>query len=309
MKIGIVTNSEICIPTIYFCGQQRLTASLFLQATPFNHEQAIREQCQHANIPVATGPDAEQLYEWAAAQKPDIIFIEGYNLKIDLKKMPAVKHGIFNVHFGKLPEFRGPSPVFWQLRNGAENISTIIHHLTQKFDSGPVVWEKSFKNEHYFNFAYLNQMLANATVEGVYMILSHVLSGKKLTEIAQNENNAAYYHRPVLKDVLIDWDNMDAMEITNIIKACNNWNVGAITIYNGAEVKIVDADYYSAAKPVNAAPGTIINIDDTLEIACRNNEILRVHILSMNGITLAARLAAFYGFAKNAVFSSSLLPV
>jgi methionyl-tRNA formyltransferase len=308
MKIGIVTNNEICIPTIYFCGQQRLTASLFLQASPANHEEAIRQQCQHANIPVTTAPGGEPLYEWAAAEKPDIIFVAGYNQKIDLKRMPVVKHGIFNVHFGSLPEFRGPNPVFWQLRNGAKNIGMVIHRLTERFDSGPVVWEKNFKNEHYFNFAYINQVLANTTVEGVYTILSQILSGKALAERAQDQSKAAYFYRPVLKDVVIDWEQMDAAEICDIIKACNNWNVGGITVYNGAEVKIVDAHYYSAGQPGNAAPGTIINVNDTLEVACRNNEILRIHIFSMNGITLAARLAAFYGFTKDTVFTSSLLP-
>lgn len=47
--------------------------------------------------------------------------------------------GCLNVHPSLLPAFRGPAPVFWQLRAGLREIGVTIHRMNGEFDQGPIL--------------------------------------------------------------------------------------------------------------------------------------------------------------------------
>lgn len=49
------------------------------------------------------------------------------------------KWGVLNVHPSLLPEWRGPAPVFWQLRAGLRQIGVTIHRMSREFDEGPIL--------------------------------------------------------------------------------------------------------------------------------------------------------------------------
>ena len=54
----------------------------------------------------------------------------------------ATPHGIWNIHPSTLPRFRGPAPMFWQLRNGLSVAGVSVHKMTQTIDSGPL-WSRA----------------------------------------------------------------------------------------------------------------------------------------------------------------------
>jgi methionyl-tRNA formyltransferase len=83
--------------------------------------------------------------------EPDMIFITGYAHRIAIDELSIVPKGILNICFGRLPQYRGPSPVFWQLKNGEAQLGLTIHQLTNKLYSGAVAWEQTIKNEEYHN--------------------------------------------------------------------------------------------------------------------------------------------------------------
>ncbi|MCH7860615.1 MAG: hypothetical protein IH998_02760, partial [Proteobacteria bacterium] len=52
--------------------------------------------------------------------------------------------GTFNLHLGKLPEYRGGLHAFWVLRQGDPEAGATIHRVTTELDAGDVVAEKRF---------------------------------------------------------------------------------------------------------------------------------------------------------------------
>ena len=44
-----------------------------------------------------------------------------------------------NMHPSRLPAYRGPAPLFWQLRNGLREIGVTLHHMTSCIDAGDIV--------------------------------------------------------------------------------------------------------------------------------------------------------------------------
>ncbi len=50
--------------------------------------------------------------------------------------MPA--QGFLNVHPSRLPDYRGPAPLFWQLRDGVNPLGVTVHWMDATLDTGAV---------------------------------------------------------------------------------------------------------------------------------------------------------------------------
>jgi methionyl-tRNA formyltransferase len=295
MKIGLISSTEVCQPVLYHLASKKANVLLYYAAAS---ETANTKQllafCNSLQIPIAIETTKDHIYDWVRTNKPDIVFIAGYGRILNVAGLGALTYGAFNIHFGALPTYRGPSPVFWQLKNGEQAIDVCIHKLVNKADAGPIVWRKSITNEEHHTYAFLNQYLSNLLIEGVDFILNFLPNGNKLMEFPQDETKAAYYSRPELKDVLINWPLMKTVEILNLCKACNSWNWGAITSYKGAEMKILDV--IIGTDQSNKAPGTIINVENNLEVACVDGSC-SINFMSLNGIFFPGRYAKNFGIA------------
>ena len=260
--------------------------------------------CKARGINVYTEHDRQELYTWQQMLNPDILFFSGYSHKVDVGLLAGVKHGIFNIHFGKLPEYRGPSPVFWQIKRGEKEIGLTIHRLADKLDSGAVVWEHHIKNEEHCSYSYVNEVFSELQVRGVLDVLEYINHNRALNHIAQEETKAVYYSKPQLADVMINWEQMTANEIINLVKACNPWNKGASTLINGYELKILDAEVAPGQK--NNIPGTINAANKTFNVACINEASLNINFFNINNTSIPARHAGFYGLKTGQQFVSKL---
>jgi methionyl-tRNA formyltransferase len=102
---------------------------------------------------------------------------------------------------------------------------------------------------------------------------------------------------------------MSAKTICDLVNACNPWNNGAITTYNGFEVRISDAECVSLTTNPNGnntyPAGTILDTSNSFLVSCINNETIRIHTLVVNGILMPGRFAANYGFIKGQSFKKS----
>ncbi|MBD1384686.1 methionyl-tRNA formyltransferase [Mucilaginibacter rigui] len=306
VKIGIVSNSKICIPLLSYLSSIKVGVMLYFGKSPYA-DISVSELagfCRISNIPFYAEDDKKELYNWQQLNEPDVIFITGYSNKIDVAKLNNVPKGIFNIHFGKLPQYRGPSPVFWQLKNGERQLGLTIHQLANKFDSGPVIWEQSIKNEEYHTYNYINQAFGQLQVQGVAYILTKLNSKQAPDYKIQDESQAWYYNRPQLADVMINWETMDANEIVDLVKACTSWNNGANTLINGYELKILDAE--PASTEANNIPGTITIANNKFNVACINNKMLNINFFNINNTCIPARHAGFYGLKTGQIFISKI---
>ncbi|MDN3582454.1 formyltransferase family protein [Mucilaginibacter flavus] len=308
MKIGIVSNSKICMPLVSYLGDyNKAGVILYLGKSrrPDVSANEILALCRTKGIAVHTESNAAEIYQWQQLHTPDIIFFSGYSYKVDVEQLSGVPKGIFNIHFGKLPQYKGPSPVFWQLKNGERSIGLAIHEMTNTLDSGPIVWEQNINNEEYHTYNYINQIFSELQVGGVLSIIEKIATKQITDKISQNATEANYYKRPQLADVMINWDKMEAKVILDLIKACNSWNNGAITLINGYELKILDAEK-GANKLTKETPGKITIREHGFSVACINDEVLNINFFNMNNTYIPARHAGFYGLKTGQIFISKI---
>ena len=298
MRIGIISNCDQFIPMAYTLANQGLQVCIFYAPS----EDVIAHQKVTGFIQATGLPfrqelsQADDVYQWLEDVKPETVFVYGYRHLLDVSRFNGIP--AYNIHPGPLPSFRGPSPAFWQLKTGQPTLGFTIHELSSRFDAGKVVWTRSIANLPQYHYGMVNQLCSQLCVEGVAIILNAVRKLAPFPEIAPTDAAEAYHKRPQLKDVLIDWDKMDAVEICNLIRACNPWNKGALTVFQGQEVKLMDGmvTELQTAHP----PGTMMVRGDGLYIACAGGKSIKSNMLYMHDGYLPSYHTSIYGLNHGA---------
>src|SRR5438094_884270 len=143
MKIGVISGAEICQPILYHLASKKATISLFFAGIAGSETtKQLVSFCESFRIPIVVETTKDHIYEWVHNDRPDIVFIMSYGRILNVTRLGPFTSGVFNIHFGALPNYRGPSPVFWQLKNGEKNIEVCIHRITKKADAGAIIWRK-----------------------------------------------------------------------------------------------------------------------------------------------------------------------
>lgn len=304
MNITVISNSELCIPLLTALHQPGARVSVFSSNTEVNNV-ILTAFCQSRHIPLITGklPDA---YPSILQQKPDMILVIDYDSKIDTVKLKQASKGIYNIHFSDLPRYRGASPVFWQIKNSEPSLGITIHQLTEKMDAGGMFWQKKIPNEPWYSYTIANHVLSQVAVEGVIRLIKASQLNVPLSCKPQDDSGATVFRRPGLADIMIDW-NTDAVSILSLIRACNDWNKGAITVMNGNEIKIVDAFIGPDRESIHSEPGVITDDEGLyISVAAGFNKTICITAMHINQVFVPARFAAKFGLKKNTRFQNTL---
>ncbi|MCA9967710.1 MAG: hypothetical protein KC423_25870 [Anaerolineales bacterium] len=114
-----------------------VTHSLLLTPTV---QQDIRYLGWQRNIPVFAlrQPHDPAVVPLLAQLAPDVGCVACFSRRIPNDLLALPPHGFFNLHPSLLPAYRGPEPLFWLLRDGAQPGVT-VHLMTEELDKGDVV--------------------------------------------------------------------------------------------------------------------------------------------------------------------------
>ena len=78
-------------------------------------------------------------------ENTDLNIFCGFPYIIKNNYFNLAKLGSLNLHAGKLPQYRGGSPLNWQIINGEKKISISVIKMSKGIDTGDIVKETSFK--------------------------------------------------------------------------------------------------------------------------------------------------------------------
>jgi methionyl-tRNA formyltransferase len=215
-----------------------------------------------------------------------------YKIPASIYQLPA--NGFYNVHPGMLPAYRGPDPVFQQIKNKEKYAGVTIHKVDNDYDTGPVVISEQIKLVPEDTHGILNEKLSFTAAKLTGTLLKLLSFDIAIPSRPQDEAKARYYQKQVNSDVSINWQIMDAATIIALINACNPWNKGAITKLNNKIIRLMEATCIEG-QPSPAQPGTIISINESgVVIAALNNQAVCVRLIYIDeGFLLAQRLKQF----------------
>ncbi len=178
--------------------------------------------------------------------------------------------GIYNLHCGKLPEYRGRAPISRAIINGDRYIKVTIHKIDDGVDSGDICLEENIiikKSDD------VNTLYKKCSVSSASLITKFVT---KITEgnISLRKQNLLDSKKANLKiteaERKINW-NHSASRIFNLIRALTSPYPNAFSIYNDEKYYFNKASIIGKKEINNFKTGEIMQINkDSLIIKCRN---------------------------------------
>lgn len=297
-KLILLCGSRIAIPVLRDLFFQQQLAAVVIPQHCSGFLQQVQLLLKDSNIPVITvnkNDFTETLNTSIRKYAPTmgLMFTFSYKLPEAIYKMPA--KGFFNIHPGPLPAYRGPDPIFQQIKNKEVYASVTIHKVDNEFDSGQVVLSDKIHLNVTDNYGILTTKLSELATRLVGTLVKMAGFDIEIPSRVQDNSKACYYKKQSAKDISIDWNNMDAASIVALIQACNPWNKGAVTKLNNNIIRLLDAYRVEHSPVKDSLPGTIISINEEgLTIAAANQETICVTLVyNDEGFLLAGRLKAF----------------
>ncbi len=205
------------------------------------------------------------------ALKADICILAGYGQIVKNNFLSITKYGCINLHAGKLPQYRGSSPMNWALINGDNEYSISIIKVDEGVDTGPVLAEKTF------SISTKDTILDLHNNANIYFpkILLNVLSNivkNKLKPLNQNESNSSYYPLRFPEDGIVFFDQFSAEEIHNRIRALTDPYPGVLCYFKDRKIKILSSQL--TQRPFFGEPGRIYRVSKKGLLVCAKDRCL-----------------------------------
>ena len=140
-----------------------------------------------------------------------------------------------NIHPSMLPRYRGPSPLFWQLRDGLRVVGVTLHHMNSSIDSGDIVSQMEIELPLGISGSKADQLLSKSGADLLLDALkNHTFSRKPQI------GKGSYQSWPNSKDwhIPTTWPVVRAF---NFIKGVENWGIPFTLLTKKEPVKIWSA--------------------------------------------------------------------
>ncbi|MCB0695870.1 MAG: hypothetical protein KDC07_00815 [Chitinophagaceae bacterium] len=304
-KIGVLTDGSLGIPSLHALLQNKLVASIGL---PDRRHDAINDIKQltaayHFDPVILSKPTLEQsLTRWIEDNQLDVVFVFTFPWRIPADVLNKVRVGFFNFHFGLLPQYRGANAIFPAIKNREPYGGITVHMMDADLDTGDILHIEKEAILPTDTYGMYSARLANLNIAVLQKILPGIFSGN-INTVKQEEQNAAYYSKPVIDDISIKWELQTAEEIIALVNACNPWNKGAYTSLHDMPLRITEA-CISDEISETATIGEIIKIDTNgMHVQCIGHKNITLKIITIEeGIYSAQTFTHVCGIKSNARF-------
>ncbi len=100
---------------------------------------SLMAYAKEAQIPVLAVRDlGAEVQAWLAALRPAVACVACWRQRIPAGLLALPEHGFLNLHPSALPDYRGPYPLFWALRDGRRESGVTVHWMDEGLDSGDI---------------------------------------------------------------------------------------------------------------------------------------------------------------------------
>lgn len=171
---------------------------------------------------------------------PELFIIAGYSTIFRRPIYSLPRLGTINLHGGRLPEYRGGSPLNWQIINGENEAGISVIRVDDGIDSGPILAEgriaigasDTIATVH----AAANRQFPSLVLESIASLERDPGAGR-----VQDESHACYWHQRNDEDGRIDPSRQTAKQIDRQVRALTRPYPGAYALLDGRRIRILQA--------------------------------------------------------------------
>lgn len=207
---------------------------------PYYNEIQIDEFCKSHDIKCFTDKmvNSNETISYLKNEKPDLIIVCSFNQKISNDVMKIPRLGIINFHPSLLPAYRGPYPEQAVILNGESKTGITVHYLSEKTDSGKIIYRCELKIDENEKLSSLKKRIADR-LEKIVPEIAELFAYESIPEgTEQNEIEATYFKKPSAQDGYLE-NISDINLIKNKIRALNPFP-GTSILSDGRRIEIDD---------------------------------------------------------------------
>lgn len=126
------------------------------------------------------------------------------------------KYGVYNLHSGALPKYRGVCSLLYAILNGEKKFGCTIHKMINSIDAGPIFAKKCIPINKNNTYAENYIKMFYAILPDLLNLIINIKSKKKMILKKQDDNKSNYYSFPTENEII---------EFKKIMKVKNNINI------------------------------------------------------------------------------------
>lgn len=265
MKIIIFTSSSLFVKTVSGLTSHCEIAGIVIPED-FNYDlTGTIDYAETNKIPLLRVNKTDlqnlgNLASWMSGLHASAALVMTFPFKIPEHILTIPEKGIFNVHFSKLPAYKGSAPLFWQLKNGEPQSCLTVHQMTTELDEGPVIFSQDMPLMAGENYGIAKARLTHLLTQNLGKITQAIATNQQHSSTETTKES--FFLSPELDDLTIKWNQQTAQEIENLVNAANPLYNGAITSMNGQQFRILEVSLVSGEfTPGATLPGTVFHVD------------------------------------------------
>ncbi len=310
MKTLVFSSNQYFSPLIFELIQKRSLRGIVIPDYNIDFIKGIKDSgyIEDKNIFSPDVSDEAAFWEIVKSVQPEVCLVMAFPtlFKKELLEIPA--KGFYNFHFGELPKYRGPDPIFWQIKNQEKEATFCIHKMDEGFDTGPILIQEKVPLIPADTHASLYQKMVGYACMKLDKTIE-LINDPDHKLVKQPSNNGKFFPKPQIEDVSINWETMDMEEIMAMVNAGNPWNKGAITKLNETEYRILQISPANVDHNLPDDPGLIYYADDKqgVFVICKNKQLIRIDcIYASQGYISMGRIIGL-GLIKGKKFESKTI--
>lgn len=261
IKITVLTSSGGALPLITLLTQRQQLAGVLLLGQWDQEKQLLDSQLRQSGIPVqyCLPGDADTITATLTTWQSPLGAVFCCGEKIPMAAANSPQYGMVNLHGSALPEYRGSDPIYWQIRNGETHSMLTAHQLNESFDTGPILAQQPITIGPYDTPNHVFSSLLQQLPAILDTLLHQLAQQGQLN--GQPQANGATHKAPRVteQDLLVNWHQLTATQLSNQVRAGNPLHGGARLVMGQGQAQLLQASP-TTQPPYGVTPGTIIHL-------------------------------------------------
>ena len=166
----------------------------------------------------------ENILDRVTSLEADILLVACFPMILGGPWLTVPKQMCLNVHPSVLPSYRGPTPLFWQFREGESETGVTLHLIEEDVDAGDIVAQCVMPLPVGARFSEVNAQLAEVGAGLIVDLLQRMSAGVAVPRTVQDEVLASYQPFPKEKDFRFD-THFTAERAFRFMRGTREWGV------------------------------------------------------------------------------------
>ena len=212
---------------------------------------------------------SKSLEKFLSIQKYDLMISAGFPHIFNKKFFKLSKYGIINLHAGKLPKYRGGSPLVWQIINDEKEIGLSIIKINEQIDGGSILSKAKFKNLKSHNIDIV-QKKANKLF--LKLTLKAITKLQNKNKLKIQPKSLSYFKQRNDKDGFIDFAK-SSNDVYNFVRAQSHPYKGAFFFNKKKKFRLLKCKTSTFNPKIDSGKIFKVKKQKHLYIKCKINSI------------------------------------